>query len=113
MPMHPELLGSYATPAFEYGDVVSCARRGDVRIVGLSEAPIPWPIGQRLPKGRARALVLYAGLAEAVRRESAEAVAHHWGVKVNTVWQWRKALGVGANTEGTHRLESERLAPAL
>src|SRR5262249_41734447 len=48
----PKLLGSYATPAFEYGDVVFCERRGDIRIVGLSEAPIPWPIGQRLPRGR-------------------------------------------------------------
>src|SRR5262249_52410889 len=41
----PKLLGTYRTPRFEYGDVVTCARRGDVRIVGLSEAPIPWPIG--------------------------------------------------------------------
>src|SRR5258708_7726444 len=70
----PKLLGSYSTPAFSYGDVVSCARRGDVRVVGLSEAPIPWPIGQTLPRGRARSLVLYGALAEAVRRESAEAV---------------------------------------
>ena len=30
----------------------TCARRGDVRIVGLSSAPIPWPIGQRLPRGQ-------------------------------------------------------------
>ena len=37
----PKLLGSYAMPAFSYGDVVRCARRGDVRIVGLSEVPIP------------------------------------------------------------------------
>ena len=37
----PKLLGSDATPAFGYGDVVRCARRGEVRIVGLSEAPIP------------------------------------------------------------------------
>src|SRR5262249_43247992 len=70
----PKLLGTYRTPRFEYGDVVTCARRGDVRIVGLSEAPIPWPIGQTLPRGRARALVLYGDLAGAVRRESAEAV---------------------------------------
>ena len=47
----PRVLGTYATPAFSYGDVVRCARRGEVRIVGLSFAPIPWPIGQRLPRG--------------------------------------------------------------
>ena len=41
MPDLPKLLGSYATPTFSYGDVVECARRGEVRIVGLSSAPIP------------------------------------------------------------------------
>jgi hypothetical protein len=49
MTVLPKLLGTYSTPSFDYGDVVECARRGEVRIVGLSEAPIPWPIGQRLP----------------------------------------------------------------
>src|SRR5262249_2365320 len=111
--MSSKLLGSYATPAFDYGDVVECARRGDVRIVGLSEAPIPWPIGQTLPKGRARALVLYGALARAVRRESAEAVAYHWGVTAQTVTAWRKALDVGQCNEGTTALKRERLAPAL
>ena len=33
MPAPPKQLGTYATPAFDYGDVVECARRGDVRIV--------------------------------------------------------------------------------
>src|SRR5262245_34697134 len=85
----PKLLGSYSTPPFSYGEVVACARRGDVRIVGVSSGPIPWPVGQRLPKGRGRALVLYAGLAEAVRRESAEAVGYYWGVTAQTVTAWR------------------------
>ena len=67
--------------------MVRCARRGDVRITGLSAAPIPWPIGQKLPRGKARSLVLYGDLAEAVRRESAEAAMHFWGVKHATVWQ--------------------------
>ena len=107
MPSTPRLLGSYSTPTFSYGDVVECARRGEVRFVGLSEAPIPWPIGQRLPRGNARTLVLYGDLAEAVKRESAEAVAHWWGVKSNTVWLWRKALNVGQMTEGTRAPKSE------
>ena len=113
MPTRPRLLGTYKTPRFDYGDEVECARRRDVRIVGLSSAPIPWPIGQRLPRGRARALVLYGALAEAIRRESSEAVAHWWGVGDHVVWQMRKALGVGAVTEGTKALKSERLAPVL
>jgi hypothetical protein len=57
----PKLLGSYQTPAFRLGDEVACARRGDVRIVGVSDAPILWPIGQMLPSGRARALGLDCG----------------------------------------------------
>ena len=109
----PKLLGSYATPAFACGDVVICARRGDVRIVGLSEAPIPWPIGQTLPRGRARSRVLYGALAEAVRRESSEAVACWWGVTAQTVTAWREALGVGQDNVGTKAPKSERLAPAL
>src|SRR5262249_37412765 len=109
----PKLLGRYRTPRFAYGAVVRCARRGDVRIVGLSEAPIPWPIGQTLPKGRARSLVLYGALAEAVKRESSEAVAYWWGVTAQTVTIWRKALDVGRMTEGTTALMSERLSPVL
>jgi hypothetical protein len=33
-------------------------------------------------------------------------VAHWWGVRPLQVWKWRKALGVGATTEGTSRLRS-------
>jgi hypothetical protein len=109
----PRLLGTYQTPTFTYGDVVCCARRGDVHVVGLSDAPIPWPIGQTMPSGRARALVLSGDLVEAVRRESAEAVMPFWGVKANTVWTWRKALGVAEDNEGTTALKSELLSPVL
>jgi hypothetical protein len=72
---------------------------------GQSTAPIPWPIGKR-PGGRARALVVFAGLANAVRRELAAAVCHFWGVTGQTVSKWRKAIGVGQYTEGTTRLKS-------
>jgi len=51
----PKLLGEYETLRFDCGDVVECARRGEVRIVGLSSAPIPWPIGHR-DEHRARRL---------------------------------------------------------
>jgi hypothetical protein len=107
----PRLLGRYKTPRFRLGDVVRCARRGEVRITGVSDAPTPWPVGQTLPNGRARSLVLYGGLAEAVKRESAEAVMYFWGVKHATVWAWRKALGVGQYTEGTRKRKSEAFAP--
>lgn len=109
----PKLLGTYRTPRFNYGDVVSCARLGEVRITALTDGPIPWPVGQRLRNGRRPAIILYAGLGEAVRRESASAVAHHWGVTAQTVSLWRRTLGVGVMTEGTTKLKSDVHAPNL
>jgi hypothetical protein len=82
-----------------------------VRITGVSAAPIPWPIAQTLPNSRARSLVLYGDLIEAVKRESAGAVMHFWGVKANTLWTWRKALNVGQYTEGTRKCKSESFLP--
>jgi hypothetical protein len=63
----PKLLGKYRTPKFRLGDVVRCARRGEVRIVGLSDAPIPWPIGQSYRRVT-RSLLTYAGLTEVSAR---------------------------------------------
>jgi hypothetical protein len=61
--------------------------------------------------------VVYKGLAEAVRREAGQAVAHHWGVATQTVRAWRRALGVERRTEGSARLwrehGKERVADAL
>jgi hypothetical protein len=65
--------GPYRAPRFRYGRTVMEQVRGLVVVVGLSAAPIPWLIGQR---GRAKSLVVYAGLAKAVRRESNRAVCH-------------------------------------
>jgi hypothetical protein len=87
--------------------VLSCEYRDcDVIVVGYSDGRIPWPIGRR--KGTsARGLVVYGGLAEALRRESNLAVAHWWGVDYQTVSHWRKALGVEPKTAGTTRLRRE------
>ena len=41
--------GPYRTPRFRYGSVVECAMQGDVRIVGLSNGRIPWPLPIRRP----------------------------------------------------------------
>src|SRR4051812_26351998 len=98
------LLGKYRTPRFRLGQTVRCAVRGEVVVADLSDGPIPWPVGRRGPN---KALVVYKGLAQAVRRESALAVAHWWGVHRQTVWAWRKALGVGPSTEGTARMHHD------
>jgi hypothetical protein len=72
-----------------------------VRIVGLSDGRIQWPIGYG-PGGRS--LVLYRDLARAVKRETAAAVMHWFGVGPCTVWKWRLAMGV-RSTEGDQRLK--------
>jgi hypothetical protein len=69
--------GPYKTPRFKLGACVEDEIRGEVTIVGLTDARIPWPIGL---KGKARAYIVYGALARAVRRESAQAVMHWWGV---------------------------------
>src|SRR5262249_56605199 len=75
-------------------------RRGRKRAAGRGAdrgavgCPDPLAARPRSAGGRARSLVLYGGLAQAVKRESAEAEAHHWGVTAQTVTIWRKALDV-------------------
>ena len=55
------LFGPYCTPRFRVGAVVRCAVRGEVRIVGLSDAPIPWPVCKA---GKWLAPVVYGGAGE-------------------------------------------------
>jgi hypothetical protein len=75
------LFGPYRTPRSRYGDVVTCEMRGEVNIVGLSEARIPWPKCRTGKRGRA--IILYGALAEAVRRESAQAIEYWWGERAD------------------------------
>jgi hypothetical protein len=103
----PLRFGPYRAPPFAYGDVAFCEMRGEVVIVGLTAGPIPWPVGKR---GRAKAPVVYAGLAEAVRREESQAVAAAWGVTNQTVTKWRRALGVRPVTEGTSAARADAAA---
>jgi hypothetical protein len=104
----PCLLGTYSAPLVEIGQIVKCAVRGEVEVVKLSAGPIKWPMGRYPPNGNVRFLIVMGDLVEAVRRESAEAIRCWWRVGSDTVWSWRKALGVGQYNEGTARLKSER-----
>jgi hypothetical protein len=94
----------YRPPDWNPGDKLVCSVRGEAEAAGLRAAPIPWPLGKQ---GRQRFLIVYGDLADAIRREAASTVALLWNVGSETVWRWRKALGVGAATEGTLRLKSE------
>jgi hypothetical protein len=82
------LLGTYQTPRFRYGRKVFCEVRCEVTICGLSDAPIPWPIGKR---GRSRnSLIVFKDLEKAIRRESNQAVAHWWGIRLSSTKGWRR-----------------------
>ena len=81
-----------------------CEVRGKVKICGMSDSRMPWPLCK---VHRWLVPVVNKGLARAVRRESEQAVAHWWGIGHWSVWQWRKALCVGATTEGTSRLRRD------
>jgi len=78
--------GPYLTPSVISGCRVYCLVRGLVNLVGLSDAPIPWPIGE---KDGEQSLVVYRGLARALKCETATAIAAAWGVPIATVEHWR------------------------
>jgi len=103
---HQLRYGPYAAPRFRYGSKASDACRGDVVIVALSNGRIQWPLG-RVPGNSNRALIVYGALARAVRREASQAVAYWWGVTAQTVWKWRKVLGVVEQTEGDRAVRAE------
>jgi hypothetical protein len=87
--------GPYAAPRFKYGQRVTDEARGEVEIVGLSDAKIPWPTAKLTTiVSRKAGLVIYKGLAKALRTESATAICYWWGVTAQTVSKWRNLLGV-------------------
>jgi hypothetical protein len=99
---HKLHFGPYRTPRFKYGAKVECQARGEVTIWKLSAGRIPWPMGKT---HKAVSLVVYKGLARAIRREAGCAVRHWWGVGTAAITKWRRALGVPAMNEGDRRLK--------
>lgn len=91
---------------------MDCEARGTVEIVALSNGLIQWPIAV-VPGSFGRSLVLYRDLVRAVRRETATAVAHAWGVTLQTVTKWRKALGVKKTEANTRWRVAFGKSPAM
>jgi hypothetical protein len=86
------LLGKYRTPRFRIGQRVRCQVRGEMIITGMTDAPIPWPVGKQ-GSGR-NSLIVCEDLAKALRRESNQAICHWWDVSRSVVCKWRWALRV-------------------
>lgn len=98
------LLGTYTTPRVRRGRVLTCEYRDcDVIVTGYSGGHIPWPKGRKRGSPSS-SLIVYGALADAVRRESNQAVAYWFGATPGTVSLWRRALGVKRTNDGTHRL---------
>lgn len=104
MPARPPLIGTYAAPAVNRGEVVTCLYRDrDCLITTVTDAPIPWPRCQ--PRGEQGGSGLWVNddLVKAIRTESAAALRWWFGVSVTVVWKWRRTFGVGgrATTRGS------------
>lgn len=98
---HTLLFGPYTAPLCKPGDELDDAHYGRVLVAGFTEAPLSWPRPRR--KGPP-APVLTGGLLDAIRQESAYAVAYWWGVSIAQVQNWRRWLEVDPHTPGTVRL---------
>jgi len=101
------LFGPYTAPTFRVRDVLFCEVRGPLIACGLSDRPIPWPVGKPGVRSSAPFVVVTSGLAEALRRESAQAVRYWWELSKQTVTRLRQALGVPLSNEGTYWLRHD------
>jgi hypothetical protein len=95
--------GPYHLPRCRVGGKLFCELRGWVTVGGMTAAPVPWPYAKA--RG-AHSLILTRDLVAAVRTEAEIVVCHLFGVSSNTVWKWRKALGVPHATPGTSELKA-------
>ena len=96
--------GPYNPPKARRGSRLFCEIRGTVIVGRFSDGRISWPCVKR--RGTAT-LILCGDLVTAVKRESSQAVIHHFGVSRGTVSGWRRALGVPRKNEGSHQLWRE------
>jgi hypothetical protein len=105
------LFAPYRPPRCRVGRTwLRCAIRGQVKVAGISDAPILWP---QCKAGKHLVPIICGSLVKAIRRESNQGVAHHWGVSRQTVTMWQKALGVPVYTDGTLRLARDWMPERL
>jgi hypothetical protein len=107
--------GPYRPPAVNVGKVLHDEYRGDVKVDGMTDAPIPWP-GANYNKGRHDALlpILCGDLVRAVCEEDELTVAHYWGVTRHIVNQWKRALAGAEDSDNVRlNLALRRAEPAF
>jgi hypothetical protein len=75
-----------------------------VVITGWSDARIPWPRCRAIGHRGGSGLLVDEELARAVRLESSLALQHWFGIGGETVWRWRRILGVPKLNPGSARL---------
>ena len=85
--------GPYQPPAVKVGAVLHDEYRGDVKVEGMTKAPIPWPAAD-YRKGRGESLlpILCGDLVRAVCEEDELTVAYYWNVTRYMVEQWKRAI---------------------
>lgn len=112
---HAIRFGPYCTPRVTVGEEIQCEVRGMSTVHSWRDCgDIMWPlvIGNGPSPGRP-AMALTGDLVRALQRESASAIAKYWSTSRQSVRRWRRALGVGRNTEGTSILLAEYGNPDL
>ena len=108
--------GPYRPPAVNVGSVLHDEYRDeDVKVDGMTKAPIPWP-GAKYSKGRHESLlpILCGDLVRAVCEEDELTVAHYWGVSTYMVDAWKQRLSGAKNSIGVFAgLVMKRTDPAF
>jgi hypothetical protein len=93
--------GPYRAPAVKVGAVLHDEYRGDVKVEGMTKAPIPWPAAD-YRKGRGEGLlpILCGDLVRAVCEEDELTVSYYWGVTRYMVEQWKRTLSGAKDANG-------------
>ena len=95
--------GPYRAPAVNVGSVLHDEYRGDIKVEGMSDAPISWPAADyRRGRGIERGLlpILCGDLVRAVCEEDELTVAYYWGVTRYMVEHWKQAIAGSKTSDG-------------
>ena len=86
--------GPYRPPVVNVGMVLHDEHRGeDVKVEGMTDAPIPWPAASYRAGRRESLLPILCGdLVRAVCEEDELTVAHYWGVSYYMVEAWKRSI---------------------